>query len=102
MNELEEKNAALSVMDVSLLPDIPQEYLAENRCQKYPLGNLGALGVAFEPVVGAIQSLTSGAGGSGFYYVNTHGSQMFQFANSSNYLAHSKPPMVVSAADKLH
>ena len=90
MNELEEKKAALNVMDVSLLPDIPQEYLVENRCQKYPLGNLGALGVAFEPVVGAIQSLTSGAGGSGFYYVNTHGSQMFQFANSSNYLGSLK------------
>ena len=25
MNELEERKAALSVMDVSLLPDIPQE-----------------------------------------------------------------------------
>ena len=40
--------------------------------------------------MGAIQSLTSGAGGSGFYYVNTHGSQMFQFANSSNYLGSLK------------
>lgn len=90
MNELEEKKAALSVMDVLLLPDIPQEHLAENRCQKYPLGNLGALGVAFEPVVGAIQSLTSGAGRSGFYYVNTHGSQMFQFANSSSYMGSLK------------
>lgn len=87
MNELEaKKQVALRAMDVSFLPDVPQEYLMENRCQKYSLSSLSALGVSFEPVANAIQSITGGPGKSGFYYINTHGSEMFQYAGSNNYL----------------
>lgn len=44
---------------------------------KIPLKDLSALGVAFQPLTTAIQTAITGGGGSGIYYVNTKGMQMF-------------------------
>lgn len=57
-------------------PAMPELNLTAN-ATKIPLSQLSALGVAFEPLTAAIQTAISGAGGSGLYYVNTKGMQMF-------------------------
>ncbi len=44
---------------------------------KIPLADISALGVAFGPLTTAIQTAITGSGGSGIYYVNTKGMQMF-------------------------
>ncbi|MCD8336509.1 MAG: hypothetical protein LUD18_04390 [Lachnospiraceae bacterium] len=44
------------------------------------------MGTAFQPLVSGIQSVVSGGGGSGLYYVNTKGLKMMQFSGSSKYL----------------
>lgn len=78
-NELDKKrDAALqSMMDVECLPATPDLDLARNHAAKIPLANLSALGTAFQPLTAAIQTAVTGGGGSGLYYVNTKGMQMF-------------------------
>lgn len=80
MNELElKKQAAMQVMNIEFLPSVQQNELTVANCKKYPLANMLSLGVAFQPLVSAIQSIAGvGAGGNGLYYVNTAGKQMFQ------------------------
>jgi len=56
---------------------VPEYDLSAPSTISIPLSNLSALGVAFQPLTSAIQTITSGAGGSGLYYVNTNGKQMF-------------------------
>lgn len=78
-NELDKRrNTALqSMMDVECVPAMPDFTLAINNATKIPLANLSALGVAFQPLTTAIQTAVTGGGGSGLYYVNTKGMQMF-------------------------
>lgn len=78
-NELDKKRdtALQSMMDVEYLPATPDLDLAMNNATKIPLANLSALGVAFQPLTTAIQTAVTGGGGSGLYYVNTKGMQMF-------------------------
>ena len=80
MNELEpKKSAAMKIMDVEYLPSIQQIEHAVTNYKKYPLSKISSLGVAFSPLVSAVQSVAgAGVGGSGIYYVNTAGKQMFQ------------------------
>lgn len=69
-----------SLMNTEWLPDLQPEMLDNTRYQKYSLSRFAALRVAFEPMVSAIQYVTgSGAGTSGFYYVNTKGMRMMEF-----------------------
>lgn len=77
-NEIERKADSVleSMMNADLSPVMPELDLTAN-ATKIPLSNLSALGVAFEPLTAAIQTAISGAGGSGLYYVNTKGMQMF-------------------------
>ncbi|MCD7746278.1 MAG: hypothetical protein LUI13_13535 [Lachnospiraceae bacterium] len=89
MEELELKQQTelkTIAMGVGYLPSIPEEELRTAAYQKYPLANLSAMGTAFQPLVSGIQSVVSGAGGSGLYYVNTKGLKMMQFSGSSKYL----------------
>ena len=78
-NELDKRRdtALQSMMDVECLPAMPDLDLAMNNATKIPLANLSALGVAFQPLTTAIQTAVTGGGGSGLYYVNTKGMQMF-------------------------
>lgn len=76
-NELEKKSAALPVADGEYLPVMPELNLDMQSGEKIPLKNLSAMGVAFQPLTSAIQNIVSGGGGSGLYYVNTKGIQMF-------------------------
>lgn len=47
---------------------------------------LAAYGVAFEPLMTAVQSAINGVGGSGFYYVDTAGKTMFQMKETGNFI----------------
>ena len=53
-------------------PVMPELDLSANTT-KIPLSDLSTLGVAFQPLTAAIQTVVSGGGGSGLYYVNTKG-----------------------------
>lgn len=66
-----------TMMNVECLPVTPELDLTMRTAAKIPLANLSALGVAFQPLTSAIQTAVSGAGGSGIYFVNTMGKQMF-------------------------
>lgn len=72
------KNMSNEIMEVQFLPTITEISLKEVKHEKYPIKNLSALGVAFEPVVSAMQSLGGKAGKSGIYRVNTNGMEMFK------------------------
>lgn len=78
-NELDKRHdAALqSMMDAECLPAMPNLDFDMSTATKIPLANLSALGVAFQPLTTAIQTAITGGGGSGLYYVNTKGMQMF-------------------------
>ena len=81
------KQMALATVTVERLPAIPEEKLHSSSCQKIPLGNIAALGVAFQPLTSAVQNIvTGGSGTSGLYWVNTHGLQMATFNNKAGYL----------------
>lgn len=77
-NELQKKEDAVleSIMNTDAFPVMPELDLTADTT-KIPLSNLSALGVAFQPLTAAIQTAISGSGGSGLYYVNTKGMQMF-------------------------
>lgn len=72
------KNMSNEIMEVQFLPTITEISLKEVKHEKYPIKNLSALGVAFKPVVSAMQSLGGKAGKSGIYRVNTNGMEMFK------------------------
>lgn len=74
--EKETNYALTSMINSDCSPVMPELDLSAN-VQKTPLAKLSALGVAFQPLTTAIQTAISGAGGSGLYYVNTKGMQMF-------------------------
>lgn len=81
-NEIESrKDATLKAMiDVEYLPSMPELDFSITET-KIPLSNLAALGVAFKPLAGAIQAIGGTGGGSGIYFVNTMGKQMFSTSN---------------------
>ena len=91
MNELEtaRKNELLKAMSATELA--PLEVKNEIRVQTYskiPLSRLTALGTGFEPVVSAIQQVTShGQATSGFYKVTIpKGTHLAQFKEKSGFL----------------
>lgn len=92
MSELElKKAAAMKVMNVEYLPSIVQNELAVENCKKYPLATISSLGVAFQPLVSAIQSIAgTDAGGSGLYFVDTAGKQMFQSSGGNSFIGSLK------------
>lgn len=77
-NELLKKGDAVleSIMNADVSPVMPKLDLTADTI-RIPLSNLSALGIAFQPLTTAIQTAISGSGGSGLYYVNTKGMQMF-------------------------
>lgn len=78
-NEMEKyREAALREMvDQDISPIMPAVDLSIQGAEKFPLANLSTLGVAFQPLTSAIQTALTGSGGSGLYFVNTYGKQMF-------------------------
>lgn len=91
-NELDKRREASlqAMMDVEYLPAVPELDLAMSSANKIPLANLSALGVAFQPLTSAIQTAVTGAGGSGIYFVNTMGKQMFSTSGGTEYIGSLK------------
>ncbi len=92
MNEIERrKQDAVTMMNTEFIPNLKEDDLAEYKYKKYTLGDLAALGVAFEPVVSSIQNvLHIGNGGSGLYFVNTMGKTMHKFNGENSYVGSLK------------
>ena len=91
-NELDKRHevALQAMMDVECLPVVPGLDLEMSTATKIPLANLSALGVAFQPLTSAIQTAVSGAGGSGIYFVNTMGKQMFTTSGGTEFIGSLK------------
>ena len=91
-NELDKRREASvqTMMDVECLPAVPELDLTISTATKIPLANLSALGVAFQPLTSAIQTAVSGAGGSGIYFVNTMGKQMFTTSGGTEFIGSLK------------
>lgn len=91
-NELDNRRetALQKMMDVEFLPDVQLSDFSMTRAEKLPMEKVAALGVAFEPLTSAVQTMTSGEGQSGIYFVNTHGKTMFRRKNSSEYIGSLK------------
>ena len=73
----------------SQLPVFEEEINGSNYT-KLPISRLASLGVAFQPLVTAVQTVVTGAGGSGIYYVNTAGKTMFQMKETGNFIGSLK------------
>lgn len=89
MDEIEKRaELTMNVMDATSISHFSLEKLRDESCRKISLGQLTAFGVAFEPLVAAIQAITGNAeqGTSGIYYVNTKDKQMMQFHDGSGFL----------------
>lgn len=82
-----DKSEILELMNnTSLFPFIEETKVGVNSYTHIPISRLGALGTAFQPLVSAVQMATTGAGGSGIYYVNTGGKTMFQMKGTTDYI----------------
>lgn len=78
----EMQNELRQVTD-ALLEDTEAE-IAKRKTMSVPIGSLASLGTAVSSLAPALQTVINGEGGSGFYYVNTKGLQMFQ-KNGTNW-----------------
>lgn len=91
-NEIEKRrdDALQEMINIECLPSMPEIDLSANNITKISLSNLSALGVAFQPLTAAIQTVVSGNGQSGIYFVNTMGKQMFNFNGNNEFLGSLK------------
>lgn len=80
MNENEiTKSEFNELMNVQYLPSIKDIDIDLSEAEKYLITNVSALGVAFQPLVSAMQNITgTNIGKSGLYWVNTSGKEMFK------------------------
>ena len=87
-NELDSKRESVlqSMMGVEILPITPEVNFEMHNATNISLADLSALGVAFQPLTTAIQTAVHGAGGSGIYFVNTMGKQMFHAGGSTDFI----------------
>ncbi|MBR5617717.1 MAG: hypothetical protein IKW50_05985 [Oscillospiraceae bacterium] len=87
-NELDKRreSSLQAMMDMECMPVMPELDLAMSGDTKIPLAELSALGVAFQPIASAIQTVVSGGGSSGIYFVNTMGKQMFTTSGGTEFI----------------
>lgn len=75
-----------AMMNVEVPSVMAEPDLKMRNATRIPLSDLSALGVAFHPLSAAIQTAVNGSGGSGIYFVNTMGKQMFHAGGSTEYI----------------
>lgn len=87
-NELDQKRDASlqTIINAEVFPVTPEVILEMKNSTRISLSDLSALGVAFQPLTSAIQTVVSDSGGSGIYFVNTMGKQMFHTSGSTDYI----------------
>lgn len=93
MNNFEElkKNEITKAMtEVEFLPEIPERVKNTPNNIELPWSQVRALGTAFQPIVSTVQSITTGQGGSGIYFVNTHGKTMFSRNDGTGFIGSLK------------
>ncbi len=83
---IQKKEILQSLGSTEYLPSKQDVDLSLENVTKMPLSTIGAMGVAFEPLTQAIQFATSKSGGSGLYFVNTHGKEMFHKQGQSGFI----------------
>ena len=80
-------NEILKMMnDPAIFPELEESEVGVSTYTKIPLSNLSSYGVAFQPLVVGLQSMTINEGGSGFYFVNTGGKSMFHKTGTSDFI----------------
>mgnify|MGYP005811734105 FL=1 len=75
-----------AMMNVEVPSVMAEPDLKMRNATRIPLSDLSALGVAFQPLSAAVQTAVNGSGGSGIYFVNTMGKQMFHAGGSTEYI----------------
>ena len=75
-----------AMMNVEVPSVMAEPDLKMRNATRIPLSDLSALGVAFQPLSAAIQTAVNGSGGSGIYFVNTMGKQMYHAGGSTEYI----------------
>lgn len=85
-NRIQEDIILQMIKDKELCPAAQEQEVGIANYTPLPLSRLAAYGTAFQPLVTAVQTAVSGAGGSGIYYVNTAGKTMFQMKGTKNYI----------------
>lgn len=87
MEQSEVKNQMIkAIMDVEYYPVIKEDTSLE-KYAKLPLSKISAMGVAFEPLTAAIQSVFGGGAKSGLYRVNvTGGGHLAKLKNESSFI----------------
>lgn len=88
--ELYRNNELIDLTNIEYFPSIQDVDLSLDKVTAFPLSNLKTLGVAFEPLSQIIQQATTGEGGSGIYFVNTFGNQMFHKKGSADFVGSLK------------
>ncbi len=76
---------AEEMLNIEHLPYLADEKLKDAKYQMYPLSDFSALGVSIQPMVAGIQSIVSGEGGTGMYWVDTKGKSMYHKKGSTAY-----------------
>lgn len=92
INDRNEKDNEIMAMmnDTSLCPILEESKIGVSNYTKLPVDRLATMGVAFQPLMTAVQTAVTGAGGSGLYYVNTAGKTMFQMKETGNFIGSLK------------
>lgn len=91
-NEIDLKREDLlnTLRDADMPITLPAVHLAMENAIKIPLSTLATFGVAFQPLTTAIQTIACGNGGSGIYFVDTMGKQMFNMNGSNTFIGSLK------------
>lgn len=76
----------LDVIQIKDLTLLQEKDVLEESAQKIPLSRLAAWGVGLDSFAAAVQSVVQKEGGSGFYYVDTHGKQMFTAKSGEGFI----------------
>lgn len=94
-NEIQEnrKKEIIKIMNnTSLSPMLKESEVGLSNYTQLPISRITAYGIAFKPLVSAVQMAIGGAGKSGIYYVNTAGKTMFQMKETKNYIGSLQTP----------
>lgn len=88
---LSEKEQKLTnFLNVEYLPDLSMESYDLDKKLSFPLENLTSLGVAIKPLMELVNSAKTTSGGSGWYYVETQGMNMFKTLADNKFIGSLK------------
>ncbi len=69
--------------DLSIANNFLERHVVPASYKSIPVGVIASLGSGFESLVSAMTKVVNGVGGSGLYYVDAHGGQLFQKAGKT-------------------